>query len=71
MATVRQLLQGKGSEVASIEPDKSVYDAMQLMAARISAHCWCWRMENWPVSSLKEIIRVRRTCWIDPRKIFR
>ena len=34
MATVRQLLQGKGYEVASIEPDKSVYDAMQLMADR-------------------------------------
>ena len=34
MATVRQLLQGKGYEVASIEPDKSVYDAMQLMATR-------------------------------------
>ncbi len=32
MATVRQLLQGKGHEVASIEPDKSVYEAMQLMA---------------------------------------
>lgn len=34
MATVRQLLQGKGFECASIEPDKSVYDAMQLMAAQ-------------------------------------
>ena len=34
MKTVRQLLQGKGYEVMSIEPDKSVYDAMQLMAAR-------------------------------------
>ncbi len=34
MATVRQLLQGKGFEYASIEPDKSVYDAMQLMAAK-------------------------------------
>ncbi|TSA53691.1 MAG: CBS domain-containing protein [Nitrosomonadaceae bacterium] len=34
MKTVRQLLQGKGYEVASIEPDKSVYDAMQLMAAK-------------------------------------
>jgi CBS domain-containing protein len=34
MATVKQLLEGKGFEVASIEPDKSVYDAMQLMAAR-------------------------------------
>jgi len=33
-ATVRQLLQGKGYEVASIEPNRSVYDAMQLMAAR-------------------------------------
>lgn len=32
MATVRQLLQGKGCEVASVEPDKSVFDAMQLMA---------------------------------------
>jgi CBS domain-containing protein len=32
VATVRQLLQGKGFEYASIEPDKSVYDAMQLMA---------------------------------------
>lgn len=34
MATVRQLLQGKGFEVASIEPDKSVYDALQLMAEK-------------------------------------
>jgi CBS domain-containing protein len=34
MTTVRQLLEGKGSEVASIAPDKSVYDAMQLMAAK-------------------------------------
>jgi len=34
MNTVRQLLQDKGHEVSSIEPDKSVYDAMQLMAAR-------------------------------------
>jgi IMP dehydrogenase len=34
MTTVRQLLEGKGYEVASIEPDKSVYDAMQLMAAK-------------------------------------
>jgi len=32
MATVRQLLQGKGYGFASIEPDKSVYEAMQLMA---------------------------------------
>ncbi len=34
MKTVRQLLQGKGYEVMSIEPDKSVYDAMQLMTAK-------------------------------------
>lgn len=34
MATVKQLLEGKGFDVASIEPDKSVYDAMQLMATR-------------------------------------
>jgi CBS domain-containing protein len=34
VATVRQLLQGKGFECASIEPDKSVYDAMRLMAAQ-------------------------------------
>ena len=34
MTTVRQLLEGKGYEVASIDPDKSVYDAMQLMADR-------------------------------------
>ena|SRR5687768_13018623 len=32
MTTVRQLLEGKGYEVESIDPDKSVYDAMQLMA---------------------------------------
>ena len=32
MNTVRELLQDKGHEVSSIEPDKSVYDAMQLMA---------------------------------------
>ena len=34
MATVKQLLQGKGSEVASIGPGDTVYDAMQLMAAK-------------------------------------
>ncbi len=34
MTTVRQLLEGKGYEVASIDPDNSVYDAMQLMADR-------------------------------------
>ena len=34
MATVRQLLENKGSEVSSIEPDKSVYEAMKLMADR-------------------------------------
>jgi IMP dehydrogenase len=34
MTTVRQLLEGKGYEVASIEPDKSMYDAMQLMATK-------------------------------------
>jgi CBS domain-containing protein len=33
MNTVRQLLQNKGHEISSIEPNKSVYDAMQLMAA--------------------------------------
>ena len=34
MTTVRELLEGKGYEVASIEPDKSVYEAMHLMAAK-------------------------------------
>jgi CBS domain-containing protein len=34
MTTVRQILEGKGSEVAHIEPDKSVHDAMQLMAEK-------------------------------------
>lgn len=34
MATVRQLLENKGFEVSSIEPDKSVYEAMKLMADR-------------------------------------
>ena len=32
MNIVRELLQDKGHEVSSIEPCKSVYDAMQLMA---------------------------------------
>jgi len=34
MNAVRQLLQDKGYEVLSIEPDKTAYDAMQLMAAK-------------------------------------
>jgi CBS domain-containing protein len=34
MTSVRQILEGKGSEVASIAPDKTVHDAMQLMAAK-------------------------------------
>jgi len=34
MNTVRELLQYKGHEVCSIEPDKSAYDAMQMMAAK-------------------------------------
>ena len=32
MNTIRELLQDKGHEVSSIEPDKTAYDAMQLMA---------------------------------------
>ncbi len=48
MTTVRQLLEGKGSEVASIAPDKSVYDAMQLDGCtRTSAHCWC--LTGWEI----------------------
>jgi hypothetical protein len=34
MNTVRQLLQNKDHEISSIEPIKSVYDAMQLIAAK-------------------------------------
>ena len=34
MNTVRQLLQDKGNEVSIIEPNKSVYNAMQLMGAK-------------------------------------
>lgn len=34
MKTVRQLLEGKGRDVATIAPDRSVFDAMQLMSAR-------------------------------------
>ncbi len=34
MKTVKQLLEIKGYEVDSITPEKSVFDAMQLMAAR-------------------------------------
>jgi len=34
MNTVRELLQDKDHEVLSIKPDKSVYDAMQMMAAK-------------------------------------
>jgi len=34
MNTVRELLQDKGHEVWSIEPDKSAYDAIQMMAAK-------------------------------------
>jgi CBS domain-containing protein len=34
MTTVQRLLQGKGSDVWSIGPDASVYDAMRLMAEK-------------------------------------
>ena len=34
MKTVRQLLEIKGHEVATISPDKSVFEVMQMMAAR-------------------------------------
>lgn len=34
MKTVRQLLEGKGHDVAAIAPDASVFDAMELMAAK-------------------------------------
>lgn len=33
MKTVKQLLQEKGSDVSSIGPDETLFDAMQLMAA--------------------------------------
>lgn len=32
MATVKQILQSKGSEVWTVRPDQSVYDALKLMA---------------------------------------
>lgn len=34
MKTVRQLLQGKGSTVLSVEPGSTAYDAMKLMAEK-------------------------------------
>lgn len=34
MKTVKQLLESKGNEVATISPDMSVFESMQLMAAR-------------------------------------
>jgi IMP dehydrogenase len=34
MKTVRQLLQGKGSTVLSVEPGATAYDAMKLMAEK-------------------------------------
>ena len=34
MKTVRELLQGKGDAIWSIEPDRTVYDALSLMAER-------------------------------------
>ncbi len=34
MKTVRQLLQGKGSQVSTIAPSATAYDAMQLMAEK-------------------------------------
>jgi len=34
MASVKQILQGKGHEVWSIGPDASVYDAIEMMAAK-------------------------------------
>ena len=34
MKTVRQLLEAKGHEVATISPDKSMYDAMDLMTEK-------------------------------------
>lgn len=34
MKTVKQLLEIKGNEVASISPDKSIFEAMQLMKSK-------------------------------------
>lgn len=34
MKTIRQLLESKGHEVTTISPDMSVFESMQLMAAR-------------------------------------
>ncbi len=34
MSTVKELLQGKGSHVFSIEPDTSVYEALRIMAEK-------------------------------------
>ncbi len=34
MKTIRQLLENKGHEVTTISPDMSVFESMQLMAAR-------------------------------------
>lgn len=54
MKTVRQLLESKGHEVASIAADKSVFDAMQLMAARNIGALLVMEAGNKPVGIVTE-----------------
>ena len=64
MKTVRQLLEGKGHEVTGIEPDKSVYDAMQLMAARNIGALMVLEADK-PVGIVTERDYARKTYMLD------
>ena len=41
MTFVSQILEAKGSELHFLSPDATVFEALERMARRTSARCWC------------------------------
>ena len=62
MTNIRQLLQNKGSDVWSVSPDSSIFDALTLMAEKISVLCWSSIPRSSWAYSLKEIMPRRWFC---------
>lgn len=45
MTTVAEILRTKGnSTIYSVSPSDTMLAALQLMAEKALAHCWCWKV---------------------------
>jgi hypothetical protein len=51
MTTVAEILRAKGnSTIYSVSPSDTMLAALQLMAEKALARCWCWKVARSPAS---------------------